>query len=163
STTVTVQAVNGVATFGNLVINATGSYNLSATDGALPSVQSNPLHVVAQATRLVFTQPPNHTNAGQAVHPPVARPLEDGVCHGAAGWRSRCAARPSPPLPGASPPRPAAGSRVRPASTRRPCLAGPKVDALRGGARTVTVRPAPPRPRLRGHGRRISSACCQIS
>jgi hypothetical protein len=85
STTVTVQAVNGVATFGNLVINATGSYNLTATDGALPSVQSNPFNVVAQATRLVFTQQPNNTNAGEAVNPSVAVSLEDGFGNVATG------------------------------------------------------------------------------
>src|SRR5262249_29246028 len=56
STTVTVQAVSGVATFTNLVINTTSSYNLIATDGVLPAVQSNPFNIIAQATRLVFTQ-----------------------------------------------------------------------------------------------------------
>jgi hypothetical protein len=85
STTSTMQAVNGVATFGSLVIDATGSYNLVATDGALPSVQSNPFNIVAQATQLVFTQQPNNTYAGEAVNPSVAVSLEDGFGNVATG------------------------------------------------------------------------------
>jgi hypothetical protein len=85
STTVSAQAVNGVATFGSLVIDATGSYNLTATDGVLPAVQSNPFNVVAQATRLVFTQQPNNTYAGEAVNPSVAVALEDGFGNVATG------------------------------------------------------------------------------
>src|SRR5262249_24184210 len=77
STTVSAQAVNGVATFGNLVIDATGSYNLIATDGVLPPAQSNPFNVLPPATRLVFTQQPNNTYAGEAVNPSVAVSLED--------------------------------------------------------------------------------------
>ena len=78
STTVTAQAVSGVATFSNLVIDAAGSYNLTASDGALPPTQSNPFNIVAQATQLVFTQQPNNTYAGEAVNPSVAVSLEDG-------------------------------------------------------------------------------------
>ncbi len=40
-TTVTAQAVNGVATFNNLSIAGTGSYTLTATDGSLTSAVSN--------------------------------------------------------------------------------------------------------------------------
>ena len=40
-TTVTAQAVNGVATFNNLSIGGTGSYTLTATDGSLTSAVSN--------------------------------------------------------------------------------------------------------------------------
>jgi hypothetical protein len=78
STTVSAQAVNGVATFGNLVIDAANSYNLAASDGALTPTQSNPFNVVAQASRLVITQQPNNTYAGEAVNPSVAVSLEDG-------------------------------------------------------------------------------------
>src|SRR5262249_49764556 len=77
STTVSKQAVNGVATFNNLSINAIGSYNLTATDSGLPSAQSNPFNIAARATRLVFTQQPNNTYAGEAVNPTVAVALED--------------------------------------------------------------------------------------
>src|SRR5262249_15813984 len=76
STTVSKQAVNGVATFNNLSINAIGSYNLTATDSGLPSAQSNPFNIAARATRLVFTQQPNNTYAGEAVNPTVAVALE---------------------------------------------------------------------------------------
>jgi hypothetical protein len=77
STTVSKQAVNGVATFNNLSINATGSYNLTATDSGLPSAQSVPFNIVARATRLVFAQQPNNTYAGEAVNPSVTVALED--------------------------------------------------------------------------------------
>src|SRR5262249_6985151 len=85
STTVSAQAVGGVATFAGLVINATGSYNLIATDGVLPAVQSDPFNVVAQATQLVFTQQPNNTYAGEAINPSVAVSLEDGFGNVATG------------------------------------------------------------------------------
>src|SRR5262249_86348 len=39
--TVSAQAVNGVATFSNLVSSTAGSYTLTATDGALTSAVSN--------------------------------------------------------------------------------------------------------------------------
>jgi hypothetical protein len=78
STTVTVQAISGVATFSTLVINTAGSYNLKATDGTLPATQSNPFNIVAQGSQLVLTQQPENTNAGEAVNPAVAVALEDG-------------------------------------------------------------------------------------
>jgi hypothetical protein len=78
STTITAQAQSGVATFNTLVIDTAGSYNLTASDGSLPTTQSNPFNIVAQATRLVFTQQPNNTYAGEAINPSVAVALEDG-------------------------------------------------------------------------------------
>jgi hypothetical protein len=39
--TVTVNAVNGVATFSNLIINTTGTYTLAASDGTLTGATSN--------------------------------------------------------------------------------------------------------------------------
>jgi hypothetical protein len=77
STTMTAQAVNGVATFSALVIDASGSYNLIASDGSLPTRQSNPFSIVASATQLVFAQQPNNTDAGEAVNPSVLVALED--------------------------------------------------------------------------------------
>ena len=85
STTVTAQAVSGVATFSNLVIDTAGSYNLTASDGALPPAQSNPFNIVAQASQLVFTQQPNNTYAGEAVNPSVTVSLEDGFGNVATG------------------------------------------------------------------------------
>jgi hypothetical protein len=78
STTVSLHAVNGVATFSNLVINTTGSYNLIATDGVLPQRQSNPFNIVALATGLVFLQQPNNTYVGEAINPSVTVALVDG-------------------------------------------------------------------------------------
>jgi hypothetical protein len=77
STTMTAQAVNGLATFTGLTIDVAGSYNLIASDGSLPTRQSNPFNIVAQATQLVFTQQPNNTVAGEAVNPSVLVALED--------------------------------------------------------------------------------------
>jgi hypothetical protein len=85
STTMTVQAVQGVATFSGLTLDTTGSYNLTAADGALTSAHSNPFNIVAQATKLVFTQQPNNTYAGEAVNPTVAVSLEDGFGNVATG------------------------------------------------------------------------------
>jgi hypothetical protein len=45
--TVTAGAMNGVATFGNLVISATGTYTLTATDGTLTQATSNQFSVGA--------------------------------------------------------------------------------------------------------------------
>lgn len=77
STTMTAAAVNGVATFSNLVINATGNYTLVATDGVLIQAQTNPFNVVATASKLVFTQQPGNTYAGEAINPSVTVALED--------------------------------------------------------------------------------------
>lgn len=78
STTATAQAVNGVATFNNLAINASGSYTLTAIDGTLQQAQSNSFNVVATASKVVFTQQPNNTYAGEAINPAVTVALEDG-------------------------------------------------------------------------------------
>jgi hypothetical protein len=85
STTVAAQCVNGVATFNNLVIDATGSYTLVATDGALQQGQSNSFNIVAIASQLVFTQQPNNTDLGEAVNPSVQVSLEDGFGNTATG------------------------------------------------------------------------------
>jgi hypothetical protein len=77
STTVAAQAMNGVATFNNLVIDAANSYTLVATDGGLQQGQSNSFNIVAIASQLVFTQQPSGTYLGEAVNPYVAVALED--------------------------------------------------------------------------------------
>jgi adhesin/invasin len=78
STTATATAVNGVATFSGLVINAAGSYTLKATDGALTSATSNSLTISpAAASKLVFTQQPTNATAGVAISPAVAVKVED--------------------------------------------------------------------------------------
>jgi hypothetical protein len=47
STTATANAVNGVATFSNLVINTAGSYTLAASDGSLTGATSNAFTISA--------------------------------------------------------------------------------------------------------------------
>jgi hypothetical protein len=61
-----VQAVDGIATFSNLVINALGNYSLTASDGGLPSVVSSSFSVVT-ASKLSFTQQPGNSTAGVAI------------------------------------------------------------------------------------------------
>jgi autotransporter-associated beta strand protein len=64
--TTSVQASGGVATFSNLVINASGNYTLTATDGSLTSTVSSGFSVTSTA-RLAFTQQPSNSTAGTAL------------------------------------------------------------------------------------------------
>ena len=66
--TISVAAVNGVATFSNLVLNTSGTYTLKATDGALTSATTGNLTVsAAAASQLVLQQSPTTGTAGQAL------------------------------------------------------------------------------------------------
>jgi hypothetical protein len=85
STTMTAQAVSGVATFSALSVNVTGAYTLKATDGILTPATSNSFDVIAIASQLVFTRQPNNTNAGEAINPAVTVALEDGFGNVATG------------------------------------------------------------------------------
>jgi autotransporter-associated beta strand protein len=77
SNTTTVQAVSGVATFNNLLIDAAGTYTLSATDGSLGGAISNSFTIAAAAAaKLGFTQQPASTVAGMALSP-VAVAVQD--------------------------------------------------------------------------------------
>ena len=59
-TTVTAQAINGVATFSSLVINASGSYKLTASDGSDTGATSSSFTISpATASKLVITQSPS--------------------------------------------------------------------------------------------------------
>ncbi len=64
--TVTVAAVNGVATFSNLNINKTGvGYTLRATDGGLSSATSSAFNITpGAASQLAFSTQPANTAAG---------------------------------------------------------------------------------------------------
>jgi hypothetical protein len=79
STTATVNAVAGVATFSNLVINKAGpGYTLVATSGTTNSVPSNSFTIIAAAvTQLVFTVPPSSATAGVAIAPAIQVSAED--------------------------------------------------------------------------------------
>ena len=77
-TTVAINAVNGIATFSNLIINASGSYTLTATDGTLTSTTSGSFSIAAaSATKLAIIQPPNGATAGAAISPAVTVAVED--------------------------------------------------------------------------------------
>jgi hypothetical protein len=76
--TTSVSAVSGVATFNNLVLDTSGTYTLTATDGTLASVTSgNVVIAVAPATQLVFQQTPASGTAGQALSPSLTVAVED--------------------------------------------------------------------------------------
>jgi hypothetical protein len=62
--TATATAVNGVATFNNLVINTVGSYTLTASGGTLPNRTSSSFAILGPAAKLVFTQQPANTLFG---------------------------------------------------------------------------------------------------
>ena len=69
--TVTVQAQGGVATFNNLVIDATGNYTLTASDGDLTVAASQSFPVFGDPSKLSFTQEPTLNPAGEPINPAV--------------------------------------------------------------------------------------------
>jgi predicted outer membrane repeat protein len=77
--TVTVVALNGVATFSNLIITKAGTgYVLSATDGIEGGTTSSTFNVTpAAAAKLAFTSQPVGTSAGKNLSPSVAVSIED--------------------------------------------------------------------------------------
>jgi hypothetical protein len=78
SQTATAQAVKGVATFDHLVLNAAGSYTLSASDGSLTAATSAKIAVGAAASaQLILEQAPTNGTAGVALSPAVTIAVED--------------------------------------------------------------------------------------
>ncbi|MGA3068353.1 MAG: hypothetical protein ABSF29_16025, partial [Tepidisphaeraceae bacterium] len=78
SGTLTVSAVDGVATISDVTIDTAGTYTLTATDGALTSATSARFTVApAAAEQLVFVQQPTSTNAGSTINPAVTVDVED--------------------------------------------------------------------------------------
>jgi len=76
--TLTVNAVAGVATFSNVILDKTGNYQLTATDANLKMAVSNGFTVNPGAvTHLVFSQQPFTTVAGVHINPNVIVKLED--------------------------------------------------------------------------------------
>ena len=70
----TAAAVNGVATFNNLVVNAAGSYTLTATSGGITSATSSSFTISpASASKLVFTTQPANGSVGTAIAPVVVK------------------------------------------------------------------------------------------
>jgi hypothetical protein len=78
SGTFSVKAVNGVATFSNLILTKAGAYTLKATDGALTSATTSALSITAAAVaKVAFAVQPKTTTAGAAVSPAVVVDIED--------------------------------------------------------------------------------------
>jgi RHS repeat-associated protein len=79
--TLTAQAVNGVATFSNLSLNAVGSYTLIAADATENNVTAGTSGMFtvtpAAASQLVFAAHSGSANAGIAVTPPFVVDVED--------------------------------------------------------------------------------------
>jgi hypothetical protein len=97
SNTATAQSVNGIATFNNLVINAAGSYTLSASGGSANGATSAPITInAAAASKLAFTQqPPASATAGTALTPAVKVSVEDQFGNVLAGDASTVTLAPS--------------------------------------------------------------------
>jgi hypothetical protein len=80
ATTVSAPAVNGVATFSNLVINSAGSYVLRATDtnpNLDPGFAPFTINAPNPATKLAFLQQPTNATAGATISPAVTVVVED--------------------------------------------------------------------------------------
>ena len=80
SSTASVSAIKGVATFSNLTLDTAGSYTLKGTDAAdsLASAASGAFNVnPASSDKLVFTQEPTSVMAGNAISPTVTVKIED--------------------------------------------------------------------------------------
>ena len=80
SSTLTVDAVNGVATFDNLVLDTAGGYKLAAADSTdgLSGTDSNSFTVdPASAEKIVVATNPSNTTAGVAISPGVVVDVED--------------------------------------------------------------------------------------
>src|SRR5437660_1744684 len=77
--TKTVTAVNGVATFSTLSLNAAGTgYTLTATATAVTGATSNAFNIGAgAAAKLVFTVQPSNTAAGAAITPAMQVAVQD--------------------------------------------------------------------------------------
>ncbi len=79
--TLIVAAVNGVASYGDLSINKSGTgYKLQATSGALSPAASASFDIVAgTATKLTFTVEPVNTQAGDNITPAVQVSGQDAL------------------------------------------------------------------------------------
>jgi RHS repeat-associated protein len=78
TSTVSVAAVNGIATFANVLLDIAGPYSFSANDGSLASATSGTFAVnSASAGRVVFWRVPPSGLAGQALSPTLTVAVED--------------------------------------------------------------------------------------
>jgi uncharacterized repeat protein (TIGR03803 family) len=74
--TITVNAVDGVATFTGLSLNAAGTYVLKATDGVLTPAISKPF-MVPTVIQLIVAQQPTSEAAGGTMSTPISIDVED--------------------------------------------------------------------------------------
>ena len=66
--TLTATAVNGVATFSNLILSTTGTYTFTATDGSLASATTGSIAITpAAASKVLLTSVPTTGTAGSAL------------------------------------------------------------------------------------------------
>jgi hypothetical protein len=76
--TLTVAAVNGVATFNDLSLDVAGPYTLSASDGSIAGATSNSFTITpAAAAKLAFVQQPTTSEADSSINPAVTVAVED--------------------------------------------------------------------------------------
>jgi autotransporter-associated beta strand protein len=76
--TLTVAASGGVATLNNVVLDTTGTYTLTASDGSLTSATSNSFVVSpAAAAKVVYGVQPSDVTAGVADSPSIVVDVED--------------------------------------------------------------------------------------
>jgi hypothetical protein len=89
--TTAAAAVNGVATFGDLRISASGDgYTLAAGASGLSGATSAPFHVTPPPpeppTRLAFLVQPSTTQAGSVIAPPIAVAAQDAAGNTVTGY-----------------------------------------------------------------------------
>ena len=77
--TLSVNAVNGIATFSNIVFTSTGTAALTATDGTLTPATSNNFPVVIVPAKVVFAQQPSAATVGKPIAPPITVDVEDAA------------------------------------------------------------------------------------
>jgi methionine-rich copper-binding protein CopC/uncharacterized membrane protein len=79
NTSETATASSGIATFNNLVINATGNYTLTASDSSLATAVSGNFTISASAAKLAITAQPVNAVAGAAFSDPITVAVEDAL------------------------------------------------------------------------------------
>jgi hypothetical protein len=74
-----VAAINGVASFNNLIFSKTGAYILKATSPNLTEATSSTFTVFAPAVKLAFKQQPTTTIAGNTIGPAITISVLDAA------------------------------------------------------------------------------------
>ena len=80
SGTLTVNTVQGIATFSNLSINQVGTgFTLRASSANLPDAISAPFNIIAAVSQLVFTVHPTSTPRALTIAPPIEVAIRDSA------------------------------------------------------------------------------------